>query len=876
MDSRLLKGAKGDCYMKRLWTILAVAFTVAAVGVGASAAEADKPANAAPPVIKGVVLDKDNKPIRNAQVTGVAYQRKATGWDGLNPEKVPADKTGHFVYKPKSKSDVGYYIVVATANGYACGAGYYNADDKRQADELKIVLKPGFTLKGKVVDETGKPISGAKVEVENCYGYSSGTPGDNIPGNPGGALTTTTDKTGKFAIARLLKPTEYDQYYVSVGVSKAGRAKVQRSFSRRDSNDEVSGGVTIKQPVECKAEGVLYLPGKAGTAPAGVEIAVLGPSEYGWDPRMCTTDKDGKFHLGALPPGKSTFVLGPRGFSFDENGKPSANGKERGWVLPAVVRTIKPKEVAKVDLISEPGALIKGKVRTKKGDAAKSAMLVIKDRCVPGGPYASWHTVVCVVYVDFTVRVSAGSSRIGVQRWYLDWYNDEELPSGDLKVADGDEKTDVAITIDENPSSSRSGFDYQKATKVIPADFALTPGAYDLKWDPEVDCSSAIQSYSQMEESKVKGAIKGLPKLSSTKPKYFACRFDGSKNDGCLVIVADESQGTGKGYDTAYVDLNRNWDLSDDKPITFPVPKDFRQFYTDFFSVPLRQHDDDGRISDRTVQARLEVYGDGHDYLQVQVSRKGAWKGTVDSSSGKIECLVLDSSCNGVCGEPTKFAENGNETQEGDLAFFDTNGAGGVIAYAYGSHGIRLYQTTKVGSKFYDIKTSSLGDKITVAPYTGPMGSLIVRGTDIQGLKAETTSLVVTGTPGNYTIDNGTEKAVSLPVGSYSVNSCSLRVKSKDSRSCSMSCELNSPVEVKPNAQSIVNIGGKLSMAISPSEKNLTWKPGESATLEWVIKLGTTATLSSIGDRSSASDVPKLKFFNSKGKLIHTAKAGYT
>lgn len=863
--------------MKRMRTILAVALTLAAVCGSAFAADAKEPAkpDARPPIIKGVVVDGKGKPVRNAQVVGVTYMIGKSGWDSMpGSTKASVDSTGHFTFKPKAKSDVGYYVVVATADGFACGSASFRAEDPKREDELKITLKPGYTLKGKVVDENGKPLSGAKVAVEGCYGYGSGGPGDNIPGNVAGILESISGKDGKFTISRLLKPSNYQQFYVSLSASKKGRAMVQKSFNVHDSTDEISGGVTIKQPVECSAQGVLYLPGKVGTAPAGVSIAALVPSQYGWQPRMCTTDKNGKFHLDALPPGKTTIVLGPTGYKMDKDGK-RVRADEQPWVLAAVVTDLKPKQLANLQLVAEPGAVIKGRVVTKKGDVAKQAALVINDRCSPkGGLEREWHTIVADDKGEFTTRVASGDVGVAVQRWQNNWFNSDEMPKVELKVADGEDKADIALTIDPAEQQA-SRIDYQKSSKEIPNDFELKPGTYELAWDAGVDCSDAAQSYSMMDDAKIKSTLKGAPKLASTKAKYFACRFDGSGDDGCLVVILDESKGTGKGYDTAYVDVDRNWDLSDDKPITFATPKSYRQIYTDEFSMPLRQREDGGKVSERAVQARLTIYGDGSNYIQATVTRKGAWKGTVDSSKGKIECAVIDTSCNGISGEAEQFKDDGNPSNEGDYIFFDTNGAGGVIPYPYGSHGAMLYRVTKVGSKFYNITVNNLGDKVTIAPYTGEMGTLLVRGTNIQGLKASADSLAATSTCGNYSVQNCGGKEVSLPVGKYHVNSCALIVKSADSRKLSMGCQLNSAVDVKPNAKSTVDIGGKLSMAIDPDQKVLTWTPGTN-TLTWVITLGYNVTLNSIGDRNNSSNTPIVKFFNNKGKLVYTAKTNYT
>lgn len=58
--------------------------------------------------------------------------------------------------------------------------------------------------------------------------------------------------------------------------------------------------------------------------------------------------------------------------------------------------------------------------------------------------------------------------------------------------------------------------------------------------------------------------------LSSTKPLYFRVVFGESGTDSTLGVV-DESGGAGTGYDVAYVDENRNGDLTDDGAKKFPT-----------------------------------------------------------------------------------------------------------------------------------------------------------------------------------------------------------------------------------------------------------------------------------------------------------------
>jgi hypothetical protein len=62
------------------------------------------------------------------------------------------------------------------------------------------------------------------------------------------------------------------------------------------------------------------------------------------------------------------------------------------------------------------------------------------------------------------------------------------------------------------------------------------------------------------------GKLVKEPSYSSDKPLYALVMLDEDATK-VVTIVFDESQGTGKGYDTIYADLNLNGDLTDDKTI---------------------------------------------------------------------------------------------------------------------------------------------------------------------------------------------------------------------------------------------------------------------------------------------------------------------
>lgn len=59
------------------------------------------------------------------------------------------------------------------------------------------------------------------------------------------------------------------------------------------------------------------------------------------------------------------------------------------------------------------------------------------------------------------------------------------------------------------------------------------------------------------------------PRYGSKRPLYFRVLF-GKEGTNPMLCVVDESEGTGDGYDVAYVDENMNGDLTDDTVRKFP------------------------------------------------------------------------------------------------------------------------------------------------------------------------------------------------------------------------------------------------------------------------------------------------------------------
>lgn len=807
-------------------------------------------------VVNGRVIDQNGKPVAKAKVLALTHKRSSSEPD---TKTLYTDKNGDFVFNPSQ--DVTYYSFAATAAGYSSGSSYWN---KNGNNKVEIKLWPGYKLKGKIVDENGKSLKGIKVAVSYCNGSTGNGSGYANLQNMGGMLEATTGNDGAFTIQHLINPDDFQYYNMGLQISGEGRA----SFTTYIDKSKLSDIVSITDPPSCTVEGTLYLPDKSGTAPEGTGVTVMLPQAYMGQTRGCCVDKNGKFKIDAIPPGKVTVVLTPPYYTRGPKGEIIPPPLPQ-WAMPAVDVELTPDKPANLNLMFTKGAVVKGVVTNKKtGAPIPNAELMIEH---PGSLPTYWANRCSTDDKGrFEARVAAGKVKVAIQRFDDTYFQPDEAPNVSFTISDGDEKTDVALAV--SPTENNNGM-YQAVNKPVTDGFELKPGTYDLTWDPELNCSNAVYLRPMRSADEVTKLIKNAPKFVSSKVVYNAYTFDGGDNAGKLAVVLDESKGTGKGYDTAYIDANRNWDLTDDEPIHFsPVTQN--SILTDWVKVQSHQGTADQR-TDNYFQVRLRIYGNSGGSPYIQAERNGGWKGTIDTTSGPVECALIDSNGNGIYGEAAKFKADGSPEAGGDNFFVDDNEAGQVIACGWGSHEIMINPVSKVGDKYYYITSNAIGDKVSVKPYIGELGALSIRPVNVQGMNGKATGFYVSSQSGSYFCSDSGNKPAMLPVGSYKVSYCSLNLKSKNSKTLNMQCSLDKNIEIKSESKKTLYLLGGLTLAFNQDQKDIVWKPGASERITWLIKIGSMGSLSSIGDRNSNA-APKVKFFDKAGNLLSTTTAGYT
>ena len=806
----------------------------------------------------GKVVTPKGKPIPNAKVV-------VTASSGNIPttQVLTSDKDGQFTFEAEECA-----TVQAVAEGYSVGESCWKPNEA-----LQVFLKPELKLTGRVVDEKGQPISGVAIVLESLMAgpmsqiqYHAARSGDSKIVDPISAeVNTVSAKDGTFTLHHLPEArfhTNMESSSATVRFSKARRASVLRAIHEWKSNQSYD----FTLPEGCTIQGTVYLPDKAGYAPIGTPIAAqvykrpreMMMNEFVDKQYITNVEAKGKFSFTQLPAGKYSIVMA----SHSQN----QGQTSMGYVLPALIGIeATPKKPNNLELVETIGAMVKGKViNSSAGKPFLRASLIIVDASRP--LKSTYAYAECNDKGEFSFPVAPGEVTIGVISCQIGddnyaKYETEDMPTSTFTIAERQNKDDLVISVDTTTRDLR--FD-RRASKQIPPDFELTPGTYKLEWDTKLkgDGEYHVCKY---EDEKAAALIKKMPELVSSKPKVVAFQIDSSDDKDLLLAVLDEPDGTGAHYAKAYIDINRNSDLSDDQPVQLITRTNYANFMTW-----------------TQVQSHQGMPGSAQTHNPVSVSlfsssgtalyKRGCWKGTVDSNKGKILFATFDSTMNGVYNDKTRSSD-GN-INLGDYVFADTNGAGAFVSGRNTKQAILINEINKIAGKWYKIKVSSTGDSVTIERYTGPMGKLRIKGEDIGGMAIYSSGFSVSGQTGQFTTEDMKSELIVVPVGAYKVDCYAMRLISKSGKQPYIHGRLDKEVEVKPEEETVVVIGGKITGAISPNHKEITMKAGQPNTLFWLPTIGGTFTIYSFSNEGT-KDQLKVEFFDSDNNLVFTTSGEY-
>ena len=275
--------------------------------------------------------------------------------------------------------------------------------------------------------------------------------------------------------------------------------------------------------------------------------------------------------------------------------------------------------------------------------------------------------------------------------------------------------------------------------------------------------------------------VKAYPRFKSAKPLYGSVSFggiaEGADAKRTFYCAFDESEGTGKGYDRLYFDLNLDLDLRNDpvlKPQSRP-PEAARLKYSnikqqvlfDFLSLDFAS----GPAGTRAVQIMPRLYiskfGE-EEYTQVNFVRTRLYKGDIKVGGKEYQALLgTDHAILGRLDQPnTALTLLPKASQE--------------RVYWWG--GDRLSAIQKIEGRFFTFSANPAGDQLTVHPYQGELGTFEV-GPGERKVETLTMSGSLKGkdraVPVGGEVVEGSPKAerrCQLPVGDYTPSYISVRI----------------------------------------------------------------------------------------------------
>ena len=254
-------------------------------------------------------------------------------------------------------------FVVVRKEGLALGWAMWRPPANLQFD---FTLGEPKDLAGQVVDENGRPIAGAEVNIAMAR---IGKPEDQRDLSTPGFLAVKTDDNGRFVFANLPAEATFELF-----AQKAGRATVgtfDRTTYRGDRYQLTPGqtGIKLTLPPEARMEGVVVE--KAGGKPVGgVKLMVQADPQQGMalPVKPATTAEDGTFRIGGLAAGNYVVQLSL-----------SARGQIADWVAEPVRVSLKAgqtKSDLKLQLVK--GGIIEVLVKDTAGKPVASASVSLR------------------------------------------------------------------------------------------------------------------------------------------------------------------------------------------------------------------------------------------------------------------------------------------------------------------------------------------------------------------------------------------------------------------------------------------------------------------------------------------------------------------
>jgi hypothetical protein len=368
-------------------------------------------------------------------------------------------------------------------------------------------------------------------------------------------------------------------------------------------------------------------------------------------------------------------------------------------------------------------------------------------------------------------------------------------------------------------------------------------------------------------------SLKVKPKLASDAPVYGNLQFMRSeRSDSGILFAIDESKGTGKGYDTIYLDLDGNGDLSHVQGCVGAKEDEVggALVFHSSATIPITRIAQSSSSKNSVAIDIVLLANDGKPVFAESVLR-GCFVGEVDSSAGKIPFKLIDNG--NMRYDAASSLLNPDNEQQGDSVAFDwgKNGAFDspmMIDYS-------LSGAVNVGGKLYELRSDADGSKLEVRTYTGPTARLGVKLVKVGTVQKDDADVEIAGKNATYQTQLGAPPIL-VPAGIYRVDNMFLSAGKGRGDRWNMSYSQKKPLVLPQGKTLVIPVGGDLIMSIAPGSQQVVANAGSQVSVPFAFTTslgGTVDRLQQFGAQEQTAPIVQIK--NSAGKVVLSGKAEF-
>jgi hypothetical protein len=229
-------------------------------------------------------------------------------------------------------------------------------------------------------------------------------------------------------------------------------------------------------------------------------------------------------------------------------------------------------------------------------------------------------------------------------------------------------------------------------------------------------------------------------------------------------------------YNRLYFDANHNGDLTDDKviePEAGPQMVISGGSYANFSfpAIELTVDADGTPVEYAFTVSGYMVAQKEYSYAGVQLNAAAYREGEITLDGKKHRLAVIDFNSNGRYDDQIEIMGGGNDRvypKQGDMLLLDPDSQKSDYPYDPARSTFRNYVSKLIclDGKYYDVKITPAGDKITLDPSTVPLGKV--------SNKSDGYSAVIYGEQGFLKISGGKDNPASVPAGEWKLLSYSI------------------------------------------------------------------------------------------------------